>query len=80
MVKPSLKKLLLSDKARVDDLMVPERGKARWRISELEQFLAEEVDGEIENPLMAMIGANRENRVFASSAEVDDFISELRNE
>ena len=31
MAKPSLKELLLSDKAKIDDLPLPERGKARRR-------------------------------------------------
>ena len=79
--KPNLKELLLSDEARVDDFPLPERGKGRHRkIPELKQSLLEEAEAEVSNPLMAMLGANKENRVFASSTEADAFIAELRNE
>lgn len=35
--KPSLKALLLSDLARTDDLLIPERGKARRR--QVQEFI-----------------------------------------
>lgn len=49
-------------------------------IPELKQSLLEEVEAEVSNPLMAMLGANKDNRVFASSTEADAFIAELRSE
>ena len=35
---------------------------------------------EAPDSLLAMLGANKKNRVFTSSAEADKFLSELRNE
>lgn len=35
--KPNLKELLLSDEAKIDDLPIPERGKARRR--KIEEFI-----------------------------------------
>ena len=35
---------------------------------------------EEQDPLMAMLGANKENRAFATPEEADKFITELRNE
>ena len=35
---------------------------------------------EAQNPLLDMLGANTESRSFASAAEADKYIEELRNE
>lgn len=49
-------------------------------IPQLRKSLLKEAEAEVSNPLLAMLGANKENRVFASSAEADAFIAELRRE
>lgn len=38
------------------------------------------MDKKSKNPLLAMLGVNKENRAFVSSEDADQFILELRNE
>lgn len=40
----------------------------------------ESINQQMKNPLLDMLGANKDNRIFASSKEADRFLSELRNE
>ena len=49
-------------------------------IPDLKKRLLGYMDGKAKNPLLAMLGANKENRAFASAKEADNFILELRNE
>ena len=49
-------------------------------IPELKKSLLEKVEIEASNPLLEMLGANKANRVFASSKEADTFLAELRGE
>ena len=49
-------------------------------IPELKRSLLESMGQQEKNPLLDMLGANKANRVFASSEEADKFISALRNE
>lgn len=49
-------------------------------IPELKQSLFDEMDEQISNPLLSMLGANKHNRSFTSPEEADKLITELRNE
>ena len=49
-------------------------------IPELKRSLLESMGRQEKNPLLDMLGANKDNRVFTSSEEADKFISALRNE
>jgi hypothetical protein len=46
----------------------------------LKNTLLKYMDREVHNPLLAMLGANKNNRSFFSPSEADKFIKELRNE
>jgi hypothetical protein len=49
-------------------------------IPELKKRLLNYMNEKVKNPLLAMLGANKENRAFVSVKEADKFILELRNE
>ena len=49
-------------------------------IPELKKILLKYMDKKMENPLLAMLGANKQNKAFVSAKEADHFIAELRNE
>lgn len=49
-------------------------------IPELKKSLLESMNKQVKNPLLDMLGANKNNRVFTSSTEADKFLAELRNE
>ena len=49
-------------------------------IPELKKALLKYMGEKVKNPLLAMLGANKENRAFVSVKEADNFILELRNE
>ena len=49
-------------------------------IPELKKSLLKYMDKKVKNPLLEMLGANKENKAFVSPEEADNFILELRNE
>ena len=49
-------------------------------IPELKQSVLKRMNESVKSPLLSMLGANKDNRVFTSPEDADKFISELRNE
>ena len=49
-------------------------------IPELKDTLLKLMNEKVKNPLLEMLGANAQNRVFTSAAEADKYIADLRNE
>jgi hypothetical protein len=49
-------------------------------IPELKNSLLNYMTKQVDNPLLSMLGANKDHRAFASPSEADKFIEELRNE
>jgi len=49
-------------------------------IPELKKILLNYMDKKTENPLLAMLGANKKNKAFVSAKDADHFISALRSE
>jgi len=49
-------------------------------IPDLKNSLLNYMAKEVHNPLLSMLGANKDNRAFSSPSEADKFIKELRNE
>ena len=70
---------MVMDEERSFNLPSDEQG-INANISERKKSLLEQAEVEANNPLLVMLSANRENRVFVSSQEADAFIEELRSE
>ena len=49
-------------------------------IPEFKNTLLKLMNEKVKNPLLEMLGANAQNRVFISAAEADKYITDLRNE
>ena len=49
-------------------------------IPELKNTLLRDMDKKVNNPLLSMLGANKNNRAFSSPSEADKFIKKLRKE
>lgn len=49
-------------------------------IPELKQKVLNRMNETVQNPLLSMLGAHKDNKVFTSAEDADKFIKELRNE
>ena len=80
---------LLIDTAQREPVLVTKRNRSVGvffsiqdieKIPDLKNSLLEHIEEQSKNSLLAMVGLNKDNRVFSSSEEADKFIRELRDE